>query len=71
MNFAVDLSESSFKGGEETARLQHVRGVPWVRGLCTPKLPKLAELEDTEPIPAGLQPADVMFRGLHTDGLFS
>lgn len=33
---------------------EHVRGVPWVRGLCTPKLPKLAELEDTEPIPAGL-----------------
>lgn len=50
---------------------EHVKGVPWVIGLCTVKLPKLAEVEDTLLIPAGLQTEDVMFRGLHTDGLFS
>ena len=47
---------------------EHVKGVPWVIGLCTVKLPKLAEVEDTELIPAGLQTEDVMFRGLQTAG---
>lgn len=50
---------------------EHVKGVPWVTGLCTVKVPKLAEVEDTELIAAGLQTEDVMFRGLQTDGLFS
>jgi hypothetical protein len=40
-------------------------------GLCTGKLPKLAVVEDTELIPAGLQTEEVMFRGLHTEALFS
>lgn len=50
---------------------EQVKGVPWVRGLCTVKLPKLAEVEDTELSPAGLHAEDVTFRGLHTDALFS
>lgn len=50
---------------------EHVKGVPWVTGLCTVKVPKLAEVEDTELIPAGLQTEGVMVRGLQTDGFFS
>lgn len=50
---------------------EQVSGVPCVRGLCTGKLPKLAEVEDTELIPAGLDPDEVRFRGLHPEGLFS
>lgn len=50
---------------------EHVRGVPWVIGLCTGKLPKLAVVVDTELMPAGLQTEVVMFRGLQTEGLFS
>ena len=50
---------------------EHGRGVPWAMGLCTGKLPKLAEAEDTQLMLAGLQPEDDRVRGLQTAGPFS
>ena len=42
---------------------EHGRGVPWAMGLCTGKLPKPAEVEDTQLMLAGLQPEDDRVRG--------